>query len=183
MQEVNPPPATASSAVIPHVHVRVGGCDIAIPVEQVRQAVPLPPQGLTVLPRRSGALLGVADVAGAAVPIVALERWLPLSAADDEDNGASRLLVLQHAGAQVGVRVDAVLGVKPVPAESVRKVHHTPDDSELFESVVPASAAAPMLCILEVARLMRLAQAWCAAAELAPAKAASAATWAAPGQG
>lgn len=175
MQDLNPPPATASPAVIPHVHVRVGGCDIAIPVEQVRQAVPLPPQGLTVLPRRSGALLGVADVAGAAVPIVALERWLPLSAADDEDNGASRLLVLQHADALVGVRVDAVLGVKPVAAEGVRRVHHTPDDSELFESVVPASAAAPTLCILEVARLMRLAQAWCAAAELAPARSAGAA--------
>ena len=182
MQEVNPPPVTASSAVIPHVHVRVGGCDIAIPVEQVRQAVPLPPQGLTVLPRRSGALLGVADVAGAAVPIVALERWLPLSAADDEDNSASRLLVLQHADALVGVRVDAVLGVKPVAAEGVRRVHHTPDDSELFESVVPASAAAPTLCILEVARLMRLTQAWCAAEQLAAGAPAGAAALAAQTQ-
>ena len=111
----------------------------------------------------------IADAAGAAVPIVALERWLPLPDAGDEDTGAPRLLVLQHAGALVGVRVDAVLGVKPVATRAVRTVHHTPDDSELFESVVPASAAAPMLCILEVARLMRLAQAWCAAAELAPA--------------
>lgn len=183
MQDLNPPPATTSPAVIPHVHVRVGGCDIAVPIEQVRQAVPLPPQGLTVLPRRSGALLGVADVAGAAVPIVALERWLPLSAADDEDNSASRLLVLQHADALVGVRVDAVLGVKPVAAEGVRRVHHTPDDNELFESVVPASAAAPTLCILEVARLMRLAQAWCAAAELAPARSAGAAALAAQRSG
>ena len=49
MQDLNPPPATASPAVIPHVHVRVGGCDIAIPIEQVRQAVPLPPAD-TVLP-------------------------------------------------------------------------------------------------------------------------------------
>lgn len=143
MQPMNPPPATTRPAVVPHVHVRAGGCDIAIPIEQVRQAVPLRPQGLMALPRRTGALLGVADVAGAAVPVVALERWLPLPTAGDEHTAAPRLLVLQHAGAQVGVRVDAVLGVKPVPAESVRKVHHTPDDSELFESVVPASAAAP----------------------------------------
>ncbi|PJI99578.1 purine-binding chemotaxis protein CheW [Acidovorax sp. 69] len=168
MHDVNPPPATLSPAVVPHVHVRVGGCDIAIPIEQVRQAVPLPPQGLTALPRRSGALLGVADVAGAAVPIVALERWLPLPTEGDEDTGAPRLLVLQHADALVGVRVDAVLGVKAVAAGGVRRVHHAPDDSELFESVVPASAAAPTLCLLEVARLMRLAQAWCSAAELAP---------------
>lgn len=183
MQDVKPPLATASPAVVPHVHVRAGGCDIAIPIEQVGQALPLPPQGLAALPRRSGALLGVADVAGAAVPILALERWLPLPDAGDDDTGAPRLLVLQHAGALVGVRVDAVLGVKPVATRAVRTMHHTPDDSELFESVVPGSAAAPMLCILEVARLMRLAQAWCAAAELAPAKAASAATLAAPGQG
>ena len=169
MQNMPPPPATPSAAVVPHVHVRVGGCDIAIPIEQVSQALPLPPQGLTVLPRRSGALLGVADVAGEAVPIVALERWLPLPTAGKEDIGAPRLLVLQHAGAMVGVRVDTVLGVKPVAAAGVRRIYHTPDDSELFESVVSASAAAPMLCILEVARLMRLAQAWCAAAELAPA--------------
>ena len=182
MQPVNPPPATTRPAVVPHVHVRAGGCDIAIPIEQVRQAVPLRPQGLMALPRRTGALLGVADVAGAAVPVVALERWLPLPTAGDEHTAAPRLLVLQHAGAQVGVRVDAVLGVKPVPAENVRKVHHTPDDSELFESVVPASAAAPMLCILEVERLMRLTQAWFAAEQLAAGAPAGAAALAAQTQ-
>lgn len=166
--ETRPATARHSQAVVPHVHVCVGGCDIAISIEQVRQAVPLPAQGLTPLPRRSGALLGVADVAGAAVPIVALERWLPLPA-QAEDNGAQRLLVLQHDNALVGIRVDAVRGMKAVAMAGVRQVHHAPDDSELFESVVPATASEPTLCILEVARLMRLAQAWCAAAELAPA--------------
>ena len=63
MQPVNPPPATTRPAVVPHVHVRAGGCDIAIPIEQVRQAVPLRPQGLMALPRRTGALLGVAQEA------------------------------------------------------------------------------------------------------------------------
>ena len=168
MQDVNPPPAPLGPVVLPHVHVRVGGCDIAIPIEQVRQALPLPPQGLTVLPRRSGALLGVADVDGMAVPIVALERWLPLPTAD-ECAAVPRLLVLHCAGALVGVRVDAVLGVKAVAAHNIRRMHHAPDDNEWFESVVPASAGTPTLCILEVARLMRLAQAWAAAAELEPA--------------
>jgi len=166
--DTRPATARCSQAVVPHVHVCVGGCDIAISIEQVRQAVPLPAQGLTPLPRRSGALLGVADVAGAAVPIVALERWLPLPA-QAEDNGAQRLLVLQHDNALVGIRVDAVRGMKAVAMAGVRRVHHVPDDSELFDSVVPATASEPTLCILEVARLMRLAQVWCAAAELAPA--------------
>ena len=150
-----------------HVHVRVGTCDIAIPIHQVRLALPLPQQGLTALPRRSGGLLGVADVDGLAVPIVALERWLPLETAGDPV-ALQRLLVLQHAGALVGVRVDAVLGVKTVALADIKRVHHAADDNELFESVVPGSASDPTLCILEVARLMRLAQAWCEAAELQP---------------
>ncbi len=162
------PPSIARSAVVQHVHVRVGACDIAIPIDQVLQALPLPPQGLTALPRRSGGLLGVADVAGAAVPIVALERWLPLETGTD-NAALQRLLILQHAGGLVGIRVDAVLGVKAVALADIRRVHHVPDDNELFESVVPASASDPTLCILEVARLMQLAQAWCAAIELTPA--------------
>lgn len=158
----------ARKGVVQHVHVRVGVCDIAIPIDQVQQALPLPPQGLVALPRRSGGLLGVADVAGTAVPIVALERWLPLEEGHDPA-ALQRLLVLQYAGSLVGIRVDAVLGVKAIAGTDARKVHHTPQEDELFESVVPASANHPMLCILEVARLMRLGQAWCEAAELAPA--------------
>lgn len=174
MPDVIPPPATSRLALVQHVHVRVGRCHIAVPIDQVQQALPLPPQGLTALPRRSGGLLGVADVDGAAVPIVALERWVPLETGGDAAAGVPRLLVLQHAGALVGIRVDAVLGVKAVAGADIRRVHHTPDDNELFESVVPASAGAPTLCILEVARLMQLGRAWCAAAELAPAGAADA---------
>ncbi len=158
-------PPIARNAVVQHVHVRVGVCDIAIPIDQVLQALPLPPQGLTALPRRSGGLLGVADVAGVAVPIVALERWLPLEAGAD-DAALQRLLVLKHAGGLVGIRVDAVLGVRAVAVADIRRVHHAPDESELFESVVPASASDPTLCILEVARLMRLGQAWCEVADL-----------------
>lgn len=175
MQDVMPPRPCARNVLVPHVHVRVGTCDIAIPIDQVQQALPLPPQGLTALPRRSGGLLGVADVAGAAVPIVALERWLPLETAEDDPAVQPRLLVLQHAGGLVGLRVDAVLGVKAVAWADIRRVHHASDDNELFESVVPASASTPTLCLLEVARLMRLGQAWCAAAELAPAVPADAA--------
>ena len=150
-----------------YVHVRVGRCDIAIPVDQVRQALPLPPQGLTALPRHSGGLLGLAEFAGAAVPIVALERWVPLDAPQgDGVDTLPRLLVMQHASGLVGMRVDAVLGVKALAAGDIRKILHQPDDNELFESVVPASDSAPVLCILEVARLMRLSQAWCEQAQV-----------------
>lgn len=168
MHDVMQPLPNARNTVVQYVHVRVGTCDIAIRIEQVLQALPLPPQGLTALPRRSGGLLGIADVTGAAVPIVALERWLPLET-EGNDAALQRLLVLQHAGGLVGIRVDAVLGVKAVALADIQKVHQEPDENELFESVVSASACDPALCILEVARLMRLGQAWCAAAELTPA--------------
>lgn len=154
------------TAVLQHVHVRVGACHIAIPIDQVLQALPLPPHGLTTLPRRSGGLLGVADVAGVAVPIVVLERWLPMPEAGSDPAALQRLLVLKHAGVVVGVRVDAVLGVKTVALADIRRVHQETDDSELFDSVVPASANDPTLCILEVARLVQLSQTWCASAEL-----------------
>ncbi len=173
MEDVTQLAPTTTIAAVRHVHVRVGGCDIAIPIGQVRQALPLPPQGLTLLPRRSGGLLGVADFEGTAVPIVALERWVPLDAGG-EGAALQRLLVLQHEGGRVGIRVDAVLGVKTVAVDAIRKVHHEPDETELFESVIPASASGPALCILEVARLMRLGQTWCEQAQLAPAAPATA---------
>ena len=165
MDDVMSPPFTPHNPVVQCVHVRVGVCDIAIPIDQVFQALPLPSQGLTALPRRSGGLLGIADAAGVAVPVVALERWLPLQAAGDS-TALQRLLILQHSGALVGIQVDAVLGVKAVPRADVRTLHHQPDEDELFDSVVPASAHSQTLCILEVERLMHLTHAWCAAAAL-----------------
>lgn len=152
--------------MFPHVHVRVGKCEIAVHVHEVRQAVPLLEQGLSLLPRRSGALVGVADIAGSPVPIVDLARWLPL---DAEQTAAvsPKLLILQHAGKLLGVRIDAVLGVKTTRLDAVRKVHHQPDVAELFEAVVPASTNSPTLCILEVARLMGLSGAWCEQAQVA----------------
>ncbi len=161
-------PAKMARAMFVHVHVRLGSCDIAIPIHQVHRAVPYTSESLTILPRRAGGLLGVADIDGAPVPIVALERWLPLEPCT-ESTVAPRLIVLQHAGNLVAVRVDAVFGVNTVGLDDVRKVHHQPDDAELFEAVVPASAHSPTLCILEVARLMLLSNAWCTQAQLVPA--------------
>lgn len=158
-----PTAAPVTPAAGAYVHVRVGHCHIAIPVDQVREALPMPPEGLTPLPQRSGALLGLVHASGVPVPVVALERWLPIDAT--AGSVAQRLLVLQHAGGQVGLRVDAVLGVKPASPGAVRQVHHAEDDDELFESVTPASDDVPALCRLEVGRLMRLSQVWCAEAQ------------------
>ena len=44
MSDVIPPPATSRLALVQHVHVRVGCCHMAVPIDQVQQALPLPPQ-------------------------------------------------------------------------------------------------------------------------------------------
>ena len=147
-----------------HVHVRVGHCDMAVPVANVRMAMPLPAQGLAQLPRRSGGLLGLVDMAGVTVPIVSLERWLPMEVGSD--TATQRLLLLQNDSGMVGIRVDAILGVHASSADAIKRIHQQPDENELFESVLPVTAQHPALCILEVARLMRLSQVWCADAEV-----------------
>ena len=166
MPQTIPPKSAADPASAPmaHVHVRVGHCDMAVPVANVRMAMPLPAQGLAQLPRRSGGLLGLVDMAGVTVPIVSLERWLPMEVGSD--TATQRLLLLQNDSGMVGIRVDAILGVHASSADAIKRIHQQPDENELFESVLPVTAQHPALCILEVARLMRLSQVWCADAEV-----------------
>ena len=157
---LRPAAAPATPGAGAYVQVRVGRCHIAIPVDQVREALPMPPEGLTPLPRRSGALLGLVHASGVPVPVVALERWLPIDAT--AETTTQRLLVLQHADGLLALRVDAVLGVKAALPAGAHQVHHADDDDELFDAVVPAAEGMPALCRLEVGRLMRLSQVWCA---------------------
>jgi len=174
------PEATAQSLEAPqpaaHVRVRVGDCHIAIAATQVERALALPPDGLTALPRRQGAVVGLIDLAGRPVPVVSLERWLPMGEASTP-TAQQRVLVLHTPQARIGLRVDEVMGVKAVTAEDIVRVHHDGgSDEELFESVVPASAGAPILSVLEVDRLMALCQVWCEDAAWAGGAAATAAT-------
>ncbi|GKS86033.1 chemotaxis protein CheW [Acidovorax sp. SUPP1855] len=152
--------AGADARAQAHVRVRVGDCHIAIAAVHVERAIAIPPQGLAALPRRQGALAGMIDLEGRPVPVVSLERWLPIQASPA--GGALQRVLVLHAGpARIGLRVDEVLGVKPVDPHAIVRVHHDGGEEELFQSVVPASAGAPILSVLEVERLMALCQVWC----------------------
>ncbi len=152
--------AEAPARAQAHVRVRVGDCHIAIAAVHVERALAIPPQGLAALPRRQGALTGMIDLDGRAVPVVSLERWLPIQASPA--GGALQRVLVLHAGpARIGLRVDEVLGVKPVDPQAIVRVHHDGGQEEWFQSVVPASAGAPILSVLEVDRLMALCQVWC----------------------
>lgn len=63
-------------------------------------------------------------------------------------------------GVEGGIQVDAVLGVKAIASDVIRRVHQVPDSNELFESVIPHVANSPTLCILDVARLMHDSCSW-----------------------
>jgi len=166
---MNLPASAAPPAVEPnvpvqqpaaHVRVRVGDCHIAIAATHVERALAMPAQGLSPLPRRQGALAGLIDLAGRPVPVVSLERWLPMGEAS-MPAAQQRVLVLHTERARIGLRVDEVMGVKAVEPQDIVRVHHdNGSGEELFESVVPASAGAPILSVLEVDRLMALCQVW-----------------------
>ncbi|HSI50187.1 MAG TPA: chemotaxis protein CheW [Ideonella sp.] len=148
------------------VHVRVGSCDIGIPVEQVMEALPLPAAGLRALPRRDHAISGLIETVGGAVPVIALDRWLPLGQPVATRPG--RVLMLSARRARVGIEVDEVLGVKAVATTAIRRVVHGEDSNEeLFESLAGPMAACPLLALLEVERLMALSAVWCQDAGLA----------------
>ena len=142
------------------VHVRVGSCEIGIPVEQVLEALPVAAAGLQALPRRDHAISGLIATAGGPVPVIALDRWLPLG--QPAATRLGRVLILSARGARVGVEVDEVLGVKAVAAAAIRRVAHAEDAAdELFESLAGPTPACPMLALLEVGRLMALSAVWC----------------------
>lgn len=153
-----------------YAHVRVGTCHIAIAAADIVQAVELAAAGLTPVPRREdrrcGALVGVVDHQGRVVPVVALDRWVPIDASSDATE--KRVLILRSGSSLIAVQIDALMGVKKLAASAIHTVCRDGAEEELFEAVTHATADRPMLCLLQVSRLMALAAAWCEHAEIEP---------------
>ena len=138
----------------------VGTVTVGVPVAAVLQALPLA-GALHPLPRRQGALCGVAEHAGALVPVVDLARWVDvgevLNNAPARDKTA-RILVLGDGRRSIGLRVDAVVGMTDVPAPT--RVLHDQDPDEVFDSVVKSDELERVVSVLDVARMIALAGAW-----------------------
>lgn len=96
------------------------GQHYALPLERVREVLPLP-DTVTTVPRSHGAALGVITVRERLLPLVSLRALLGLS---PETRRGGRILVVTLGGAQVGLvadRMGAILRVEknrfdPVPA-------------------------------------------------------------------
>jgi chemotaxis signal transduction protein len=139
----------------------VGAVNLAVAVEAVRQAMPAE-GALTVLPRRQGALCGVAEHNGRLVPVVDLARWVDVGAPRDSKDGAGagRIMMLSDGARTIGLKVDAIRGLTDVAPQAFSKVHHDADSEEVFHTVVKSDDMDLVLSILDVGRLIDLASAW-----------------------
>ncbi|HEX8406496.1 MAG TPA: chemotaxis protein CheW [Duganella sp.] len=137
----------------------VGAVNVAVAVEAVRQAMPAK-GALTVLPRRHGALCGVAEHNGQLVPVVDLARWVEVGAPQDGVDGAGRIMMLSDGARTIGLKVDAIRGLTDVAPQAFSKVHHDADSEEVFHTVVKSDDMDLVLSILDVGRLIDLASAW-----------------------
>jgi len=106
----------AADPVVELVVFRVGSEEYVIDVRRVREVVaPLP---VRRMPRIPEFLEGVADLRGEVIPVVDVRRRFGLHAGTPTRK--TKLMVVQMAGAPVGLVVDAVLEVLRVPRSAIR---------------------------------------------------------------
>ena len=135
----------------------VGAVAVGVPVAAVLQALPLA-GALHPLPRRQGALCGVAEHAGTLVPVVDLARWVDAGSAPEANDKTARILVLGDGRRTIGLRVDALVGLADVPAPT--RVLHDDAPEEVFDTVVKSAELDRVISVLDVGRLLALACAW-----------------------
>lgn len=141
---------------------QVGAVRLGIPADSVVQAIRLSGPA-ALLPRRAGALRGVAEHDGMLVPVVDLARWVDVGTPPSgHQNGTARILVLRERGRVVGLQVDVLDGLVEVPPQAVHRLHHDEDPEEVFQSAVRVPQGG-ILSLLEVGRLADLAASWHAA--------------------
>lgn len=136
----------------------IGAVHLAIPVDAVVRAVPLP-DAPSLLPRRQGALRCVIEHRGTLVPVVDLARWVETGTPAGNAQEA-RILVLHRDGRTIGLQVDAVGGLIDVAPHLLTRLHHDDSPDEVFHTVLHSPEDDRILNLLDVGRLADLALAW-----------------------
>lgn len=88
------------------VFFRLRGFELIMPIEQVAEIVDMPP--VSSIPGVKPWVMGLANMRGNLLPVVDLGRFL----FNDEIAAQGRLLVTRFSGTLVGLRVDAVYGMR-----------------------------------------------------------------------
>lgn len=115
-------PAQASAQA--HLEVallgfQLAGQPYALPLEQVREVLKLPPQ-LAALPKTDAAMVGVTSLRGALLPIVSTRALLGLPASDLD--AAARVVVAAIGESRVGLIVDQLTSILRAPETAVGPV-------------------------------------------------------------
>ncbi len=100
------------------VTVRIGGQSFAVETSAVREAVVMP--RVTPLPGLPPTLRGLANVRSRIVPAFDIRSLLNLPPASKEP-GRETMLLLSFDGAEFGLLVDAVLGVRLIEIRHLRR--------------------------------------------------------------
>lgn len=108
----------AGPGVTEAVLVRLGGQVYAIESNAIREAVDVP--RITPLPGLPSTVRGLANVRSRIVPAFDIRPLLNLPVAADRA-ARETMLLMSHDGAEFGLLVDAVLGVKAIPAAQLRR--------------------------------------------------------------
>jgi chemotaxis signal transduction protein len=94
-----------------HVRVRIAGEHYALPVERVLEVAEL--GEVAALPGAPAEVLGVRNLRGQVLPVIALAAVLGLGEGDP-----SRVVVVESGELRAGLRVDEVLDVEELPPSS-----------------------------------------------------------------
>lgn len=105
-----------SAATVALIGFCLAGQPYALPLEHVREVI-APPAEIAALPRTDAAMLGVAEVRGALIPIVSTRALLGLPPAPL--GPAARVIVVAVGDAQVGLAVDQVSAILRAPESAV----------------------------------------------------------------
>lgn len=88
------------------VFFRLRGFEMVMPIDQVAEIVDMPP--VSAIPGVKPWVIGLANMRGNLLPVVDLGQFI----FSDDVAAQGRLLVIRYLGAQVGLRVDAVYGMR-----------------------------------------------------------------------
>ena len=131
-----------------YVRFEVAGVACALAREQVRRVLPLP--ALDRPPGRPSVIEGVLDLAGAAIPVLRLDRLLGLP--ESPLDPYRHLILLQQSRPRLALLVDRVTEVSRLPEERWAAL----DDGETFNGCVIAATTIEGLPInlLDAGRLL-----------------------------
>ncbi|MDP4074604.1 chemotaxis protein CheW [Acidovorax sp. A1169] len=148
-----PPPRANRYAM-----VRTAGITLALPVNEVGQALPLNGPAAH-LPRSERALVGVFQHRGQVVPIVDLACWGSLLHADETATPA-QVMILQKSGRMTGIAIERTVGIVLVEPGAVHQIHHDSAAQELFHSVLHVKGFEHPVPLLDTEHLLQLTQVW-----------------------